>query len=279
MSEHAKDGQTNDSEVSRRLASAVEYARTGGEKTLPLFGVGRVGVETKGDGTPVTEADRACETEIREAIARDYPRDGVLGEEFGAEAADGASGFRWIIDPIDGTFSFVHGVPLYTTLIGVERIEDGRPSGVVAGVVHAPALGETVYGALGHGAWHVARPGAEPSPARVSTRATLAEATVATTSADYWDESLAPVWERVERAAGHTRGWPDAYAAILVATGRCDAIVEPRLKAWDVAPFFPILREAGGRASGWRGEDSPHAGDIVVTNGLLHADVLALLGG
>lgn len=260
--------------IAERLAFAIELARAGGEATLRVFEQGRVSVQTKGDGTPVTVADKACETLIRGMLATRFPDDGVLGEEFGD--SPGTTGYRWIIDPIDGTFSFMNGVPLFTTLLGVETLEGEEAGNAVAGVIHAPALNETVYGAIGQGAWHVVR-GGPPRPARVSTTPALASATISTTSMDYWSDRDAPLWDRITKASAHTRGWPDAYGAILVATGRCDAIVEPRLHPWDIAPFGPILREAGGRSTDWSGRETVHASSSVASNGMIHDEVLALL--
>lgn len=260
-------------EVEERLGFALELAREGGAETLRFFRRGLLGVETKTDGSPVTDADRACEEIIRRGLAERYPGDGVLGEEFGER--EGESGYRWVIDPIDGTFSFMHGVPLYTTLIGVERVEDGR---AVAGVIHAPALSETVWARLGGGAWHV-EGGGPARPARVSGESRLSGATVATTSLEYWGKAGVETWLRIARACAHTRGWPDAYAAILTATGRCDAFVEPILKRWDVAPFWPIFAEAGGRVSDWQGRDEPDAGSIVVSNGAIHDELAGVVGG
>lgn len=267
---------TEPQRIAERLGFAIELARAGGEATMRLFEQGAVPVQTKGDGTPVTVADKACETLIRGMLATRFPDDGVLGEEFGD--APGNTGFRWIIDPIDGTFSFMNGVPLFTTLVGVEMLEGEEAGNAVAGVIHAPALGETVYAALGHGAWHVVR-GGEPRPARVSRTPALASATVATTSLDYWSDRDTPLWSRITKASAHSRGWPDAYGAILVATGRCDALVEPRLHPWDIAPFGPILREAGGRSTDWSGRETVHTSSSVVSNGLIHNELLALLRG
>lgn len=260
-------------QIDERLSLAVELARAGGDETLRFFRKGSLEIDTKRDGTPVTAADRACESLIRNRLAAAFPEDGVLGEEFGESA--GSTGFRWILDPIDGTFSFLNGVPLYTTLIGLESdpADGGR---MVAGVIHAPALDETVYARLGGGAWRVTN-GSEPARAMVSTTATLSEATVATTALEYWDESTTGVWLRIASTARHTRGWPDAYAALLIATGRCDALIEPALQCWDIAPFGPILAEAGGRSTDWSGIETAHAGAVVASNGSIHGELLSLV--
>ena len=257
-------------DIGSRLRHAIACARAGGDLTLEHFRPGVFEAERKSDGSPVTVADRGCETLIRSMIREAFPDDGMLGEEFGDEA--GSSGYRWIVDPIDGTFSFVHGVPLYTTLIGIERIEDGV---VGAGVARAPALDEMVYAHLGGGAWHVVGSG-DPVRARVTETASLAAATVSTTSLDYWDD--AQHWVAVDEACAHTRCWPDAYAVMLVATGRCDGVLESNLHAWDIAPFGPILSEAGGRATDWRGRTTVDTTTLIASNGAIHDELLAMTG-
>ncbi len=255
--------------IAERLDHALACARAGGDFTLAYFRPGMIAADRKSDGSPVTVADRGCEELIRKMIRERFPDDGLLGEEFGDEP--GSSGYRWIIDPIDGTFSFMHGVPLYTTLIGVERLEDNA---MVAGVVHAPALDEVVYASLGGGAWHRAGAG-EPVRARVTSTATLAEATVSSTSLDYWDE--ASEWIGLHARCAHTRGWPDAYAVMLVATGRCDAVVESNVHPWDVAPFQVILPEAGGRATDWHARTTAHTDSVIASNRRLHDELLEIL--
>jgi len=265
-------------EITARLEFAISAARAGGGATLEYFQRRDFGLETKADGSPVTDADRACERVIRDRLMAEYSDDGVLGEEFGD--TPGTTGFRWIIDPVDGTFSFVNGVPLYTTLIGLEQLPTsaGEHGTAVAGVVHAPVLDEMVYARLGGGAWHTTG-GREPVRARVSSASRLDEATVCTTSLDYWNNGTAGIWGRIAGAARHTRGWPDAYGVLLTATGRCDAVVEPELKSWDAAPFGPILTEAGGRSTDWNGVETPHADCIVTSNGRIHDELLRLIRG
>lgn len=256
------------SALQSRLEYAIACAQAGGDLTLEYFSTGVIAADRKGDGTPVTVADRGCEELIRRMIRERFPDDGLLGEEFGDEEPAGDSEYRWIIDPIDGTFSFMHGVPLYTTLIGIEDVGSGE---VVAGVVRAPALDEVVYARTGGGAWH--RVGSDdPRPARVSATGTLAEATVSSTSLDYWDD--ASEWNRLHARSAHTRGWPDAYAVLLVATGRCDAVVESNVHPWDIAPFGPILSEAGGRSTDWRGRTTAHTDSVIASNGRLHDELL-----
>ena len=263
-----------------RLRFAVEAATSVGDATLGLFGTMRDRAERKADGSEVTEADRAAETSLRERIAAAYPGDGVLGEEFGTIPS--ATRWRWIIDPIDGTFSFVRGVPLYATLLACEYLgEDGDPvdRGVHIGVIHMPGLAETVYAATGHGAWW--RTGAmEPGRAAVSQIAGLAEAAVCCTAPDYFDMAgESSVFDRLRASQATMRGWPDAYAAVLLATGRCEAMVEADLKPWDSAPIQPIVLEAGGRLTDWSGRETIHSPTLIATNGHVHNDIVATVAG
>jgi histidinol phosphatase-like enzyme (inositol monophosphatase family) len=255
--------------IQSRLDAALAAAEAAGQLTLNHFAPG-VAVETKRDGSPVTIADRAAETAIRTHLSAAFPRDALEGEEH--PHAPGDSGYTWIIDPIDGTYSFVRGVPLYGTLIGLEH--DGQ---LVAGVVHMPALNETIFAARGHGAWH--RVGRHPAVrARVSTTPTLADALVCTTSYDYFRDAKATgVIDALHHAAGHTRGWSDCYAAVLLATGRADAILEPVVHPWDIAAIWPIVAEAGGRCTDWAGRDTVRGRSCIMSNGPLHDELLELV--
>ncbi|MAY73290.1 MAG: inositol monophosphatase [Phycisphaerae bacterium] len=266
-------------DVQQRLEVAIEVARDAGALTLETFGRSRNDVERKSDGSEVTAIDRAAERFIRERLAAEFDGDGVLGEEF--EPKPSRSGWRWIIDPIDGTFSFVRGVPLYATLLGAERVDaNGRPTGPVeVGVIVMPALDEVVYGATGGGAWRTQGSG-DPVAARVNSVDRLEDATICVTSVDYFDkQGLSDVFSRMCAASGHTRGWSDAYAAVLLATGRCDALVEPIMNPWDSAPMQPIITEAGGRLSDWTGKETVHAPTLVASNGRVHDELLRTLRG
>lgn len=233
----------------------------------------------KGDGSPVTAADRDAETFLRDEISVKFPGDGILGEEFGEQAGWGeASGFRWIVDPIDGTVSFVHGVPLFGTIVGVEY--RGRP---VAGVVAMPALDEVVWGGAGLGAWHEVGVFASPEKAtvgeaRVTTTARLEDATLVTTSLDYFVKAGMPsVFARIQGACAAMRGWSDCYGFVLAVTGRADAVVEPLVKPWDICGVAPIVEAAGGRWTDFDGKPSIETGHCVVSNGLVHDELLQLL--
>lgn len=255
----------------QHLEAALAFAREAGELTLGYFGGSAFEVTKKRDGTEVTTADRGAEELLRNRIEAAFPEDGILGEEFDEKAS--SSGWRWVLDPIDGTFSFVCGVPLYGTLVACEF--GGQTQ---AGVIHMPALGETVYASEGGGAWHVPSIGDTPVPARVSAMAELRGATVCTTSHDYFaqtklESALRLIYER----AGHTRGWSDCYAHLLAATGRIDAVVEPVLHPWDIAPMQIIYPEAGGAVSDWSGRTgSQHATGVAGTPGV-HAELVGLL--
>jgi histidinol phosphatase-like enzyme (inositol monophosphatase family) len=232
---------------------------------LRHFG-GIVPADSKEDGSPVTPADRAIESFLRQGINSRFPSHGVLGEEFG-EQNPGAD-VRWILDPIDGTLSFMRGVPLFGILIGVEV--GGEPS---VGVVHLPALGETVSAALGHGCRWNGR------PATVSTTSGIADAVLLTTDPRALQTGpMAKGWNRLVGAGALVRGWGDCYGHVLVATGRADVMVDPVLSTWDAAPFLPILTEAGGRFTDSAGRARYDGGSGISTNGWLHGEVLRILG-
>lgn len=218
---------------------------------------GPVAPERKADGTWVTAADRSAETFMRERILASFPDDEVLGEEFGASA--GSPNRRWIVDPIDGTFSFVHGVPLFGVLIGIEI--EGVAS---VGVAHYPALGDTLAAARGLGC--------RLNGERVRTSQTkrLANALVVT------NDPFAS--EKLVRSAGSFRGWGDCYGYLLVASGRADIALDPVMQVWDCAALAPIVEEAGGTFTDWNGTRTIRGGNGVATNGLLFDEAIGLLG-
>lgn len=244
------------------LAVASEAAYLGGRRTLAYFNAG-VPVETKADNTPVTLADREAELVIRERIGRSFPGHAILGEEHGASAGDAA--YRWIIDPIDGTKTFIHGVPFYGVLIGVEVA--GQPA---VGAVYLPAFDEMVTAATGLGCWWNGR------SARVSTVATLAEATLLTTSVTSC-MARSDAYTRLAAQTKLQRTWGDCYGYVLVATGRADIMLDPAMNPWDCAPLLPILHEAGGHFTTWDGVSTIWGPDAVGTNAALHTEVLTIL--
>lgn len=256
--------------LTQRLDFALDLAREAGAVTLDYFQTDRLSVEQKGDGTPVTLADRECERLMRTTIERTFPNDGILGEEFPEQP--GTSGYRWIIDPIDGTKSFIHGVPLYGTLIALEHGGE-----CVLGVIRMPALDEVVYACRGGGAWHV-RGRNKPVRARVTPTDGLNGALVCTTGFEYFrrDGREGDLME-ILRAGIVVRGWSDCYGHVLVATGRADAVVEPVLSPWDIAPVIPIMAEAGGRCTDWQGRSTHLSPTGLSSNGLIHDAILTLL--
>jgi len=246
--------------------AAAAFAREAGEVTLRHFGE-LLEAESKGDGTPVTRADRQAETRLRERIGESFPDHGILGEEYGEE--NPGARVRWILDPIDGTRSFMHGVPLYGVLVGIEV--EGDPQ---VGVAHFPALGETVVAARDLGcAWNA-------RPAAVSSTARHADALVLTTDVErIHAREIASGWRALAEGAEFSRTWGDCYGHILVATGRADVMVDPVLSPWDAGPLLTIVTEAGGRFTDLSGEETIHGGSGVSTNGRLHELVLGTLHG
>jgi histidinol phosphatase-like enzyme (inositol monophosphatase family) len=268
-------GRSTAAAIEDRLGVAIEAARLAAADTLRWFNNPTLVIDTKADASPVTQADRAAEAILREHLLGAFPDDAFLGEETGATA--GSSGYEWIVDPIDGTKSFIRGVPLYATLIGCRLAGQG-----VLGVIAIPALDELVYAARGTGAWHV-RGSAAPVAARVSTRATLGESLVCSsdfTSFARWSgdrEAGDAARGRIESACGVVRTWGDGYGYLLVATGRADVMIDPLLNAWDAAAVETVVTEAGGRFTDWQGRPSIDSGDGVATNGLVHDAVLGCL--
>jgi histidinol phosphatase-like enzyme (inositol monophosphatase family) len=243
-------------ELNELLEFAVDLARGAGEITLQYF---RKEPETskKSDGSYVTIADREAEAYLRRRIAEKFPDDGILGEEEGE--SQGRSGRRWILDPIDGTFAFVHGVPLYGVLIAVEI--SGQMS---VGVVNIPALGEIVSAAKGLGCF------LNGERARVSNTAELKDALLLSTSFDRRTELL-------QAKAKVSRTWGDCYGYVLVATGRADVMLDPVMNLWDCAPLLPIMEEAGGTFTDWHGVRTADGGNSIATNGVLFGEVMDIV--
>jgi len=251
-------------ELSELLAIGREAARLAGEVIMPLYETGLT-VELKADRTPVTVADRRAEEIMREFLARECPGHGILGEEFGEATGDGRH--RWILDPIDGTKSFIHHTPLFGTLVALER--DGVP---VVGVIACHAAGETAYGATGLGAF------VNDSPARVSQVPSVEEATVLVTSFARLAKKRRPAFEQLVSHAGLLRTWGDCFGYLQVAAGRAEAMLDPEMSIWDAAALYPVITEAGGRMTTWAGIDG--VGDsVVASNGLIHKELLERLTG
>jgi histidinol phosphatase-like enzyme (inositol monophosphatase family) len=252
----------SDPDLAELLRIAREASRLAGETIMPLYEAGLT-VELKEDRTPVTLADQRAEAVMREFLGKECPGHGILGEEFGVSEGDGHH--RWILDPIDGTKSFIHHVPLFGTLVALER--DGQP---VVGVIACHAVGETAYAARGLGAF------VNTVPARVSAVEELADSTVLLTSFARLATTKRQAFERLVESAGLLRTWGDCYGYLSVATGRAEAMLDPEMNIWDAAALYPVLTEAGGRMTTWTGEDG--VGDsVVASNGRTHHGLLRLL--
>jgi histidinol-phosphatase len=246
------------------LGFAVDVAWRAGRLTLAHYQTGLV-ADLKADESPVTVADRGAERLARQLIERRFPDDAIVGEEDG-EVRAGASR-RWIIDPIDGTRTFIRGVPLYGVLVAVEAEDDA-----VIGVMHFPALDETVCAGRGLGCWWNGR------RAVVSDVTSLDRALVLTTDAENIARHQDPSgWDRLRRAAGCTRTWGDCYGYALVATGRAEAMLDPVVSIWDTAALAPIIEEAGGVLTSWAGESGWQHGSAVATNAVLAQEIRRML--
>ena len=243
------------------LDTAVALLRAAGERTLRWFRSADLEVERKGDGTPVTAADRDAERFLREQLAEAFPGDGVLGEE--EPPTEGTTGRRWILDPIDGTKAFTCGVPLYSNLLALED-----EHGIAVGVINLPALGEAVWAGRGLGC------SSERGPARVSEHATLDGAYVVSSSLTHWPPGTVA---KLDAAGSVLRTWGDGYGYALVATGRAAAMVDPVVEAYDIGPMPVILEEAGGRFTDLAGRAGISGGSGLGTNGLLHDALLDAL--
>lgn len=270
MSELPDKPPLDDAEITPRLELALAAGREAAEITLRYFRRDNYQVEWKVDASPVTVADREAELHLRRRISATFPSDAIVGEEF--PAIEGSSGYRWILDPIDGTKSFVSGVPLYGTMIGVEFAEQA-----VIGVVLLPGLDECVYAARGQGAWSI-RGTESPRRAQVSQVENLADALFLTTEVrSFGVNGRMPAYTQLEAHTRLTRTWGDCYGYLLVATGRADLMIDPIMNVWDAAAIQPILEEAGGSFTDWTGAPTIHSGEGIATNGKLLAQVLAIL--
>ena len=246
------------------LDFAVDLARGAGEITYHYFR-NPPPAELKADGSFVTAADREAESFLRAHFLERLPDDSIFGEEEGERA--GASNRRWIIDPIDGTYAFVHGVPIYGVLIGLEI--DGEPS---AGVINLPALSEIVYAARGLGCFY------NGERARVSEVTSLKDALLLSTDFGLCERyGFGAAAAELQARAHSRRTWGDCYGHALVATGRADVMLDPVMNLWDCAALMPIIEEAGGRFTDWRGRRTIDGGNAVSTNGALFDEVFEVI--
>ena len=261
-----------------RLAAALHAVRAVAAETLRHFGDPGLEVRAKADASPVSAADIAAEGILRASLLAAFPDDAFLGEETGA--TPGTSGYEWVVDPIDGTKSFIRGVPLWATLVGCRTAGRG-----VVGVIAIPALGETVWAAEGSGAWHE-HGSAPPRRARVSDRPTLGGALLCTS--DFTSFARRPAGlggaaagdaarRALEGACGVCRTWGDGYGYLLVATGRAELMVDPLMNAWDAAAVETVVAEAGGVFSDWSGTARIDGGDGIASNGRVHAAAVEIL--
>jgi len=257
--------ETKDLET--RLEAAIRFAKTAGKSTLVHFQNADLSYEKKEDASPVTVADQNAETIIRDGLASEFPEDGIIGEEFGS--AEGTTGYRWIIDPIDGTKAFIAGVPLFGTMIGIEK--EGRSR---VGVVYIPGLDEMIYAAEGQGAWYE-QPNREPVQARVNNTASLADGVLVTSQVSTFNKrGSTQSFLELEERSFVTRTWGDCYGYMLVATGRAVAMIDPMMSIWDAAALQPIMEESGGTFTSWEGESTIYSGDGVGSNGVVLEEIL-----
>lgn len=251
------------------VAGFAEFAeaivREAGAKIRRRFSAQAFSVEAKEDGTPVTEADREAEEFLRGRISAECPSHGIIGEEFGSERTDRE--FVWVLDPIDGTKSFVHGVPLFGTLLGL--LHRGRP---VVGVIHQPVLDRTVVGD-NRSAW------SNGVEAKVRSERSLADATVLLTDPAHARlRAAGEPFRTLLGEAGLVRSWGDCFGYLALATGRADVMFDPELSPWDLLPLLPVLRGAGATVSGFDGHVPEDGSSLVASTGrALHDRVLAAL--
>lgn len=266
-------------ELDDRLELAVAIALEASAIPRRFYLTDGLVIDRKADDSPVTRADKEAEELLRARLEAACPDDTIIGEEY--DDKPGTSGYKWYLDPIDGTESFVRGVPMFGTMVALERLGDP-----VAGVIAFPALGEIVYAATGTGAWWATNANdatgistLERRQAKVSSVSALGEAAVSTTGLAhaFEDAGVADQWQALLGKVKVGRGYGDCYGHYLVATGRIDIHVDPEMNIWDNAPLLPIVEEAGGRFTNMAGVATIDGGSGVSTNGLLHEAVLALL--
>jgi histidinol phosphatase-like enzyme (inositol monophosphatase family) len=258
---------TGGESVEALMQAAAEVARIAGDVALRRYRARDLRIDRKTNGSPVTAADLASEAAAREWIQARFPSDGILGEEYGVVRPDAKR--RWLLDPIDGTKTFVRGVPLWGTLIAVMEGDD-----VLAGAANFPALGELICAAPGAGCW------LNEERTRVSQIGRIGDALVLTTDEPFSaDPSRRPGWQRLESRAGMSRSWGDCYGYLLVASGRAEVMVDPVLSEWDAAALLPVIEESGGAFTDWSGARRIDGGSAIATNNALAAEARELLGG
>ena len=253
-------------QVQAYMDAVAEVARVAGNVAKGYFGKNPE-THIKSDGSPVSVADINAERAARDWIEQRFPDDGILGEELSLSKPDATR--RWILDPIDGTYSFLQSVPLWGTLVAVAEGES-----IIAGAAYFPALDEIIFAAPGQGCWW------NGSRARVSTVDRLADARLLTSDARFLrDASRRDRWTRLQNSVRAMRTWGDCYGYLLVATGRADIMVDEVVSDWDAAALLPIIVEAGGVFTDWRGRNTAFGRDAIATNANLAAEVRDILIG
>jgi histidinol-phosphatase len=277
----SNDKSSNDLQDDLALAHAL--ADLADAISLDRYQAQDLVVTTKPDNTPVTDADRAVETAIREALATHRNTDGLVGEEFGSDK--GTSGRYWVIDPIDGTKNFMRGVPTWATLIALVQVDSSGVEEVVVGIASAPALARRWSAAKGHGAFVRFNSGSADDLSEdfdsvsnekkisVSKVAKLTDASISYSDFVGWGDRLEP-FQKMLASAWRTRGIGDFWSHMLVAEGAVDVAIEPSLAVWDMAALDIIVREAGGAFTNTAGQSGPFGGSGVSTNGVLHNAVI-----
>ena len=251
-------------EIRNYMEAVAEVARVAGDIAMAHYGRNPE-TRTKSDGTPVSVADLAAERSARDWIAQRFPDDGIVGEELPSVRADATR--RWILDPIDGTYTFLQSVPLWGTLVAVAEGDD-----VIAGAAYFPALNEIVVAARGEGCWW------NGSRAAISTVAAMNEARLLTSDARFIrDATRRERWLELQNSVRAMRTWGDCYGYLLVATGRADIMVDDVVSDWDAAALIPIIEEAGGVFTDWRGTPTAFGGDAIATNAKLATTVRDIL--
>lgn len=256
--------KSKQAELLRRAAAARISTQVAARLTLEYFQHG-VEVDLKADETPVTIADREAEDLLRSRFRKEFPGDGFLGEEFGDEPS--STGFRWIIDPIDGTKNFVRGVPIFATLVGLEH--DGR---MVAGFAAVPSLGKLYHAVAGQGSY------CDDKRLSVSNVKSLKDSLMVYTSVDWFDKTgTTDAFLDLVRTVERSRGFGDFFGFLLVAEGAAEFVLEPQIAPWDIAALKPIVEEAGGVFTDWHGKDTVYGQGAIAGNPAVHAAVMKRL--
>lgn len=240
--------------VQERLLAALEFSSQADQLVMSYYGHSGLKIELKQDLSPVTAADREAEELLRQRLLGMFPNDTVKGEEFGETLGD--SGYRWILDPIDGTKSFVHQVPLFGMLIGLQYQGEN-----VAGICRLPGCREVVYASRGQGAWWQ-QGDADPVRAEVTNTSALKDSLFCYTAVEGFQQiNRIDVLENMAMECRLSRGWGDCYGHMLVATGRADLMIDPLLEEWDACALIPIVEEAGGIFMDWTGRSTAVGGN------------------